>query len=188
VVQRWNGSFFVKTTLAVLGLRIQFSHEDDSICTAPEAANKGFVVLHTNTIHEVHVDFCGCEQAPEAGTPEIQLLRAGWFPTTDEHPQTCATFEAFVLLTHQAKTTMYDYYAVLEKKTDNTGIKPPDRYHEWVQMCRKFRHTTMLKRGGRAKAYDESGVEGTKEGALAIRCPGCPRPGVNLPEDWEDAT
>ncbi|KAJ7728436.1 hypothetical protein DFH07DRAFT_969869 [Mycena maculata] len=170
-ILRWNVTFFVKTMLAVLGLRIQFGHEDDSICTAPEAANKGFVVLHTNAIHEVHVDFCGCEQAPEAGTPEIQLLRAGWFPTTNERPQTCATFETlddFVLLTHQAKTTMYDYYAVLEKKTDNTGIKPPDRYHEW--------------------AYDESGVEGTKEGALAIRCPGCPRPGVNLPEDWEDAT
>ncbi|KAJ7805539.1 hypothetical protein B0H13DRAFT_2244255 [Mycena leptocephala] len=31
-----------------------------------------------------------------------------------------------------------------------------------------------------------SGAQGTKPGELAIECPACPRPGINLPEGWED--
>jgi hypothetical protein len=76
---------------------------------------------------------------------------------------------------------------VLEKLTDNTGIKPPDRYHEWIRMCREYRHVMMLERGGRVEAYDPSGVEGTKQGELAVLCLACPRPGVNLRDGWENA-
>ena len=43
----------------------------------------------------------------------------------------------------------------------------------------------MLKRGGRG--YGLCGVEGTDPGELAVDCPACPRPGINLPEDWESA-
>jgi hypothetical protein len=43
----------------------------------------------------------------------------------------------------------------------------------------------MLKWGGRA--HDVTGVAGTAAGELAVLCPSCPRPGVNLPEGWEDA-
>jgi hypothetical protein len=126
-----------------------------------------------------------------AGPHEQQLLRAGWFPATHERPQTCATLavlEKFHRDTVQAKTTMYDFYGVLEKLTDNTGVKPPDRYHEWIQMCRQFQHLLLLKRGARAEAYSPSGVAGTKQGELAVECPACPRPGVNLPEGWENTT
>jgi hypothetical protein len=42
----------------------------------------------------------------------------------------------------------------------------------------------MLKRAGRA--FDSRGVEGTLPGELAVECPACPRPGVNLPDGWED--
>lgn len=41
----------------------------------------------------------------------------------------------------------------------------------------------MLKRGGRG--HDLRGAEGTESGELAVECPACPRPGVNLPEGWE---
>ncbi|KAJ6499891.1 hypothetical protein DFH09DRAFT_945023 [Mycena vulgaris] len=86
--------------------------------------------------------------------------------------------------TLQSKVTMYDYYATLEKLTDNaTGDKPPNRYHAFLRMCREYRHLLMLKRAGRG--HDPSGVAGTKAGELAIRCPCCPRPGVNLPQDWD---
>jgi hypothetical protein len=84
--------------------------------------------------------------------------------------------------------TMYDFYGVLEKLTDNTGIKPPDQYPKWICMCREFRHLRLLKRGACAVAYSSSGVNGTKPGELAIECPACPRPGVNLPEGWEKAS
>ncbi|KAJ7441783.1 hypothetical protein B0H11DRAFT_2251843 [Mycena galericulata] len=188
-IQRWTAGFFQKTSLSALGLRVQLGHRLGDCCWAPEPAKKGFVTLHTNGIHEVLVDFCGCSEALEAGPPEVQLLRAGWFPASHVRPHTCATLtvlEQFHLETVQAKTTMYDFYGVLEKLTDNTGSKPPDRYHEWIRMCREFRILKMLKRGGRATAYDLSGADGTQAGALAIECPACPRPGVNLADDWED--
>ncbi|KAJ7357920.1 hypothetical protein DFH08DRAFT_613665, partial [Mycena albidolilacea] len=86
-----------------------------------------FVILHDNGIHWVNIDFCACDE----GTCEehyIQLLRAGWYPATDDKPQTAATFlvlNKFHLQTLQAKTTAYDFYAVLERLTNNVGVKPP---------------------------------------------------------------
>ncbi|KAJ7040201.1 hypothetical protein C8F04DRAFT_948750, partial [Mycena alexandri] len=187
----WNGRFFVKVSLAMLGLRVQMGHAPHSPCAAPERGPAGFVVLHTNGIHEVAVDFCGCEHAFDAGPHEEQLLNAGWFPATHERPRTCATIELlerFHIDALQCKMTLYDSYGALEKLTDNTGNKPPDRYHEWIRMCREWFHCILLKHGGRTVAYDPSGVEGTSEGELAVKCIGCPRPGVNLPEGWEKAS
>jgi hypothetical protein len=43
----------------------------------------------------------------------------------------------------------------------------------------------MLKRAGRA--HDPGGSAATKSGELAITCPACPDPAVNLPSDWENA-
>lgn len=42
----------------------------------------------------------------------------------------------------------------------------------------------MLKRGGRG--HDMAGIEGTQSGELAVACPSCPHPGINLPLGWED--
>ncbi|KAJ6472931.1 hypothetical protein C8R47DRAFT_987653, partial [Mycena vitilis] len=191
-IYRWNGVYFAKTPLSspALGLRVQLGHTDFSPCPTPEASKEGFVALHTNGIHEVELDFCGCELANKSGPPEVQLLRAGWFPATHERPHTAATFavlDQFHQETLQAKVTMYDFYGVLEKLTSNVGVKPPDRYHEWIRVCREYRHLMMLKRGGRLVAYDTSGAAGTKPGELAIECPACPRPGINLPEGWDNA-
>ncbi|KAJ6508194.1 hypothetical protein C8R45DRAFT_1207936 [Mycena sanguinolenta] len=38
----------------------------------------------------------------------------------------------------RSKMTMYDFYGVLEKLTDNTGIKPLDRYHDAVAVPRRI--------------------------------------------------
>ena len=44
----------------------------------------------------------------------------------------------------------------------------------------------MLKRAGRA--FDSHGAEGTLPGELAVECPACPRPGVNIPDGWENSS
>ncbi|KAF7343819.1 CxC2 domain-containing protein [Mycena sanguinolenta] len=188
--EKWHSGFFVRTSLATLGLRVQLGHRPHE--RAPRRAGSDGV---RDSAHEWHPRgarrLLRLRRAQDAGSPEIQLLRAGWFPATHERPQTCATItvlERFHQDTLQSKMTMYDFYGVLEKLTDNTGIKPPDRYHEWIRMCREFRHLMLLKRGGRAVAYTASGVEGTQQGELAIQCPACPRPDVNLPTGWENAS
>ncbi|KAL0945680.1 hypothetical protein HGRIS_014831 [Hohenbuehelia grisea] len=81
--------------------------------------------------------------------------------------------------TLQGKINMYNYFGAIEKLTDNTGLlSPPDRYREFVRMVREYRH---------GAAYNPSGVKGATKGAFAVQCPACPKPGVNLPEDWENA-
>ncbi|KAF7351520.1 CxC2 domain-containing protein [Mycena sanguinolenta] len=187
IIHEWNGIFFAKTSLRTLGLRVQLGHAPGDRCAHPQAGYGEFVVLHHNGIHTVNVDFCGCDSAHRA-EHYIQLLRAGWYPASDERPQTAATFQLldeFHLHTLQAKTTAYDFYSVLERLTDNTGVKPPDRYQVFLRMARQYRHLLMLKRAGRG--HDPSGVWGTAPGELAVLCPVCPDPKVNLPEDWEKA-
>ncbi|KAF8212570.1 hypothetical protein K438DRAFT_1957172 [Mycena galopus ATCC 62051] len=187
-IERWNGQFFEPTTLKALGLHVQLGHPPNERCSEPHALHSSFVVLHINGIHEVAVDSCDCEHRLWAGPLEEQLQRHSWFPATDEKPRTCATFEVldnFVTLTYQAKTTMYDYCTVLEKLTNNAGVKPPYRYHAFLRMVRKYSHLLMLKRAGRGHAM--LGVMATGQGELAVKCPCCPRPGENLPDDWEDA-
>ncbi|KAJ7435097.1 hypothetical protein B0H11DRAFT_1937910 [Mycena galericulata] len=187
IIYFWNRTSFVKTLLQALGMRIQFGHPPGESCPSPERGREGFVVIHDNAIHEVSVDFCRCERADAA--PDIQLLRSGWYPATEERPQTCMTLVAldkFHMATLQAKTTMYDFYGTLEKLTNNAGVKPPDRYQVFIRICREYRHLLMLKRGGRG--HEAGGVEGTQPGDLAIWCPCCPRPGINLPADWENAS
>lgn len=168
--QRWDSGCFVPSSLCTLRLRVQLGHPPGECCSEPLALHSShFVVLHTNGIHEVAVDACDCERRLWAGPPEDQLLRAGWFPATDHRPRTCATIEMldhFLLQTYQAKTTMYDYYSVLEKTTNNVGIKPPNRYHAFLRMVREYLHLLMLKRAGHGHAI--SGVMGTQQGELAV--------------------
>ncbi|KAJ7668824.1 hypothetical protein B0H14DRAFT_3102493 [Mycena olivaceomarginata] len=99
---------------------------------------------------------------------------------------TLAALEHFRIATCQAKTTMYDYYQTLVKLTSNDGTKLPDRYQVFLRICQEYRHLMMLKRGGRG--HDAGGACATQSGELVVRCPACPRPGVNLPDGWENAT
>ncbi|KAI0037407.1 hypothetical protein FA95DRAFT_1477477, partial [Auriscalpium vulgare] len=104
-------------------------------------------------------------------------------------PNTAATFavlKKYHLLSLTGKLTGYDAWRSLELETDNSGCSNiPDRLPSWMVMMREWRHITMLKRGGRA--HDDTGVEGTADGELAVQCPACPLPGINLPENWEAA-
>ncbi|KAJ7066666.1 hypothetical protein C8F01DRAFT_1208764 [Mycena amicta] len=184
-VSRWNGFFFARTSLKNMGLRIQFGH-GGSRCVRPIPGHEGFIVLEHNGVHEVAVDFCGCEQREDEFK---QLLRGRWFPATTGRPQTCATFqclESFHALSLQAKTTAHDFYTGLELRTNGFGLKPPNRYPAFLRMMREYRHLMLLKRRGRF-GHEGCRASETGVGELAIRCPACPRPGVNLPAGWENA-
>ena len=117
-------------SLKSLGLRIQLGHLD-GICNLPQPAfNDNFVVIHADGIHEVAVDYCGCQQSiPKT----IQLLRARLFPSTVIDPKTAATFQvlnAFQMLSFTSKVSAYEFYQALARRTDNTGTStPPVRLH-----------------------------------------------------------
>ncbi|KAJ7459117.1 hypothetical protein B0H11DRAFT_2160606 [Mycena galericulata] len=190
-IERWTGECFERVSLKSMGLRVQLGHSPFTKCASPIAGHQDFVVLHWNGLHEVAVDFCGCSNAFQAGSRRQQLLRMSWYPSTHTEPQTAATFrllEMFHIMTLQGKVTTYDFYSGLEKLSDNTGmVKMKDRYKSFMRMMREWRHLVMLKRGGRGNDGARKVAE-TKPGELAVKCPACPEPGVNLPEGWESAS
>ncbi|PPQ82081.1 hypothetical protein CVT26_003681 [Gymnopilus dilepis] len=183
-IQEWTGSTFVKSTLKALGLRVQLNHQSMK-CPRPEACHANLTILHTNGLHEVAVDFCGCQPVSKIR----QLLRRGLYPSSQDNPRTCATFELLRhlhMLSLTSKCSTYDYYRALTRLTNNTGVNVPvSKYRPLMRMVLQWRHLKMLKRAGRG--HDTSGVGGTKEGELAIVCPSCPHPGINLPAGWEKA-
>jgi CxC2 like cysteine cluster associated with KDZ transposases len=121
--QEWNGSFFQRTNLKLLGLRIQLGHAPSHRCYNPRpSSGNNFIVVDTNGIHEVALDFCGCDTAQ---LRYKQLLRARWYPATTTDPQTAATFnvlEHYHLLSYESKVSAYEFYHSLARRSDNTGL------------------------------------------------------------------
>ena len=183
--QRWTGSTFVKCSLKSLGLRIQLNHLGLK-CANPEPCHSKFTVLHTNGIHEVAFDYCNCRPLSKFR----QLLRRGLYPSSQENPRSCATFtllEQLHMVNLTTKCSTYDFYRALEKLTNNRGIDiPKSKYRLLLRILLQWRHLKMLKRAGRG--HDESGARGTQEGELALVCPSCPHPGINIPDDWANAS
>ncbi|KAF8190121.1 hypothetical protein BJ912DRAFT_850355, partial [Pholiota molesta] len=85
-----------------------------------------------------------------------------------------------------SKVSTYDLYRALERLTDNVIIQEQRaRYRPLLRIGLQWRHLKLLKRG--ARGHDEAGIAATKDGELAVMCPSCPHPGINLPDDWADA-
>ena len=121
--QRWNGSFFERTTLYTLGLRVQLGHHGRP-CHAPIPVPAGpFTVLHTNGVHDVRFFRCGCEVADSLIE---QLLAFEWFPATAKQPASAVSFQAlreFQALTHQCKSlSAYHYCHGVARLQDNTNL------------------------------------------------------------------
>ncbi|GJF00231.1 CxC2 domain-containing protein [Phanerochaete sordida] len=189
-VKKWNGRYFDDITLKDVGLVVQLGHPAGQYCPAPCAAPRSFVVIHTNGLHPVTVQYCQCNLQKAAGTKLQQLLRYELYPATLEEPTTCCTFrglEQFHLLTLQSKLTAYDYYLTLTKLTDRPGLRQRfDRLKPFLRMVREWRHIQLLKRHGRG--HEPGGVNATGPGELCTRCPACPLPGFNLPDNWENVS
>ncbi|KAG1846721.1 hypothetical protein C8R48DRAFT_750579 [Suillus tomentosus] len=186
-IEEWHETFFIRISLKSLGLRVQLGHNPGEKCYNPEPApGDDFVVIDVHGIHEISLDYCGCETAQ---VHYKQLLRARWFPATVSNPQTAATFvlmEFFHLLSFESKVSAYEFYHSIARRTDNTSITPiRDRYSVFMRMVREWRHLKQLKRAGRG--HDPHGVDATSAGACAVLCPACPQPGKNLPDNWENA-
>ncbi|KAL0572890.1 hypothetical protein V5O48_009059 [Marasmius crinis-equi] len=183
-IEEWRGGYFHSRSLKSLGLVIHLNHMS-SHCPSSRTSHKSFQVLHTNSLHDVTVLFCGCERTIDEYK---QLLRRDLYPSTQGNIQTCATFallDHLHLLSLVTKAGTYELYQFLEKRTNNTGVDlPKSRYRALQRMLLQWRDLKMLKRGGRGN--DPDGIEATGEGDLAVECPSCPHKGKNLTKGWED--
>jgi hypothetical protein len=172
-------------SLQSLGLHLQLGHVSMR-CSNPVVGAVGFQVLHTNGIHDVSIDYCGCERVQ---AKYLQLLRCRFYPVTQLLIKTCTSFcllSALHLLALTSKASAFHFYWMLEKMTDNTGVQMlKSRYRALLRMTLQWQHLKMLKRAG--CGHDPSGIAGTQPGDLAIPCPSCPHPRINIPDWWKDA-
>ncbi|KAJ7858079.1 hypothetical protein B0H14DRAFT_2351919 [Mycena olivaceomarginata] len=184
-LQEWNGSFFVRRTLKSLGLVIQLGHPVGTGCNNPAKAIVTFTVIDLTGIHNVDANFCNCDSKIER---RQQLMRVCWWPATARDLQTCATFgvlRLFQILNCLGKVSAHNFLRSLELLTNNDGLDPPpDRRRAFRHIVRQYRTTLMMKRAG--MGHDPSGVKGTAQGDLALRCRACPQAGRNLPAGWNN--
>uniref|UniRef100_A0A5K1K3H2 CHIP6 n=1 Tax=Ganoderma boninense TaxID=34458 RepID=A0A5K1K3H2_9APHY len=139
------------------------------------------VVVDIEGIHELPFTFCMC---PNAAPEDIQLLELGYYPASSTRPKTVFTtrvLDDFLLANRECKTSTRNYYNKLRRVT-NPALPHmvPDRYKELLRVSRQWRVQQMRMSAGFGHRQDEIGP-----GGLAVQCPTCPRPGVNLPEGWE---
>ncbi|KIK79977.1 hypothetical protein PAXRUDRAFT_159869 [Paxillus rubicundulus Ve08.2h10] len=125
-LKEWSGSFFKRCTLKDCRLHIQLGHHIGEKCCRPcPIVREEFIILHSNGLHVVSLDFCGYKTAE---TPSSQLLRMRFFPASSDKPRTATTFnllEAFHVLSLESKVSAYEFYNALSCHSDNTGLAPP---------------------------------------------------------------
>ncbi|KIY61244.1 hypothetical protein CYLTODRAFT_405658 [Cylindrobasidium torrendii FP15055 ss-10] len=184
-ISEWTGKLWKRVTLFDMGLEVQLLHFG-RVC-ARQAGYTDMVVLHTNGIHRVRTGWCGCPRA-RGGSHWQQCMRSGWYPSSWATPETVATFQClrqFRLLNVVGNVNVRDYMTTLERTTNPWGVAwLPDRYKNFGYMVRQFLFLLRVKRSG--VVHIRRPIANAERGSLAVKCWACPRPGVNLPEGWED--
>jgi hypothetical protein len=126
-IQCWTGTHFERTNLGDLGFKLFLGHGTMRCPNAPTGSNSKerlTVIVHTNGIHKLDVEYCYCAHATDEPS---QLTCAGLFPATMEKPETAFTFtvlKEFHAHTLSSKKSAYDYFIALQKLTNNAF---PDR-------------------------------------------------------------
>ncbi|KZV81936.1 hypothetical protein EXIGLDRAFT_844184 [Exidia glandulosa HHB12029] len=177
-VQLWNGSFFATTSLKDAGLVLDVFHKG-----CPGRSPSDFVVVDALHIHRIAISFCRCGTAPAHWR---QLLSAGLFPATPKDPHTAFTFrllDLFRMLNLEARANAYDVMFAIRRLTDNViPDKTSDRYAAFLNVTRLWGYLGMLRRSGAVHQQDQA-----PPGDIAVVCPACPRPHINLPRNWHSA-
>ncbi|KAG2742517.1 hypothetical protein P692DRAFT_201842065 [Suillus brevipes Sb2] len=143
---------------------------------AAAAGKTSAVVVDTSGVHIMTIRFCQC---PDAQTPDKQMFEMGIFPASFTQPKTAFTFSLlndFILDNLECRTLAMNYYSKLRRITSRTfPHSVPDRYQELMRVVRQWRQLKLLKWNG--FGHDK---EDPKEGELALFCPACPQPGINV--------
>ncbi|KAH6901080.1 hypothetical protein BKA70DRAFT_1375132 [Coprinopsis sp. MPI-PUGE-AT-0042] len=142
---------------------------------------KVLIVVHLNGVHYLPFHFCRC---PGHVSDDLQLLRNGFYPATFKSIRTVFTFQLlddYLLDILECHTSAFHYYSKLCRVTNKPFPHTvPNRARELRRVGRQWRKLKDLKRNGFAHKGQAPG-----KGDLALFCPCCPQPGVNLPDDWE---
>lgn len=142
-------------------------------------------VVHTNGIHVIAMVSCSCQGHDHLAS---DLLAARLLPASFERIRTIFTVQLldhFRLSNLELKSSAYQFYHLLQRLTcpmdPGTVV---NLYREFRRMSRIWRWMKRLKWAGfcnnNTPAIDVS------PGQLAVFCPACPQPGINIPDNWKE--
>ncbi|ETW79409.1 hypothetical protein HETIRDRAFT_322626 [Heterobasidion irregulare TC 32-1] len=186
-IEQWTDEkgFWEKKCLADLGLRLHLGH-DSQKCPIAINGPREMTIVHEHGISIILIHFCEClHHHTSLATPDsLQLLRCGLFPGSWEKPRTAFTVQvlkSFHLLALQSQITAHDFMRYLRRKTDNVfPDSTPDRYRELLITMREWTYLVAVKRAGQAPARNMT------IGSLAVLCPACPQPDINMAPNWRE--
>lgn len=144
-------------------------------------------VVHTNGLHHIAMVSCQCHGKDVL---PLDLFASQLLPASLNRIKTLFTaqvLDSFRLCNLELKASAYQYYHLLRRLT--RPMEPAavlNLYREFRRMTRIWRWMKKLKWAGYAGSPKP--VHDVKAGDLAIFCPACPQPGINIPDNWKDDT
>ncbi|KAG1842632.1 hypothetical protein DFJ58DRAFT_665743, partial [Suillus subalutaceus] len=188
-IQSWISKCFKDVTLADQGHggescpRYGASQLCDSEIEALPHDTTPVAIIHSSGVFTHNIAWCHC---PGSNSQQhLQLLRAGLFPASSTQPKTAFTFEVldhFLIDALGCKTSARSFFEKLTRLTNNTFPDTvPDRYRALMRVSRLWRDLKNRKWFG----FGHDVESGPGPGYLALFCPSCPQPGINMPLLWE---
>ncbi|KAF8263368.1 hypothetical protein EI94DRAFT_1704050 [Lactarius quietus] len=145
------------------------------------SGNPLLTVVHQSGVFNMEVLYCIC---PNAGEKNKQLFQSGMFPSSFKQIEAAFTFSAledFLTDNLECKTMAQQYFSKLQGITN--WMFPhtvPNLYRQLLRASHQWRDLRNRMQSGLGH-QDEDGIDGS----MAIFCPACPQPGINLPDDWK---
>ncbi|KAI6135945.1 hypothetical protein F5141DRAFT_1185130 [Pisolithus sp. B1] len=141
-------------------------------------------IVHTEGIFSHEVSVCKCPGS-DPNDWHLDLLHQRLFPASISKPKTAFTFDVldhFLIDALECKTSAMIFYEKLKRFTNNAfPERVPDRYRELMRVAWLWRDLKHRKWFG----FGHDAGEDPGDGGLALFCPACPQPGLNLPADWK---
>ncbi|KAI6008480.1 hypothetical protein EDC04DRAFT_2907147 [Pisolithus marmoratus] len=201
-VQGWNGTHYKPTSLMELGFLWHIGHGGDPCpqnSSDPDPDESGYMtgeeppnhrrssqfqmtIVHTEGIFSHEVSVCNCPGS-HPNDWHLDLLRQRLFPASISKPKTAFTFavqDHFLIDALECKTSAMSFYQKLKRFTNN-AFPERDRYRELMrvsQLWRDLKHRQWF-------GFGHDMEQDPGDGGLALFCPACPQPGVDLPADWK---
>ena len=164
-----------------------------------KSGNPLITVVHQSGIFDLEVLYCIC---PNSVVKHEQLFNVGLFPSSFKQIETAFTFavlDDFLADNLECKTTAQQYYSKLQSITNRmfpdsvpvschlfqmwsscTYNLTQNLYKQLLRASRQWRDIQSRMQSGLGHAGGPSA-----DGTMAVFCPACPQPGINLPDDWK---
>ncbi|KAG1803116.1 uncharacterized protein BJ212DRAFT_1304681 [Suillus subaureus] len=143
-----------------------FAQEEGDTINDMQLGVSNLVIVHSTGVYSHSVSWCQCPGAEKA--QHLHLMKARLFPASITCPQSAFTFNVldnFLIDALECKTSAMSFYQKLRRLTNNAfPDKIPDKKDQYRELM-----IWSIEKGS---------------GDLALYCPACPQPGINLPTSW----